>query len=120
MSVVVNQPVQKRIGNWLVSHETERYRIFPKNRRGDSIPVWRHNVFIYLRCTLSGGLVVFKHFLHQKQWLWRDSREKGLVCESDVLKEVARMLGVGPRTAQDVVLAAKLNREVPHGGVVTG
>jgi hypothetical protein len=108
----------KQVNNWIVSHETEKFRIFPKNRAGESIPVWRHNIFLNLRHARTGDVVVFKHYLHQKAWLWRDSREQKPVDEVDVLREVARMLGVGRKTAEDVVLAAKVNGVIPHGVAV--
>lgn len=108
----------KRVNNWFVSHERERFRIFPKNRAGETIPVWRHNIFLTLRHHANSDVVVFKHYLHQRQWLWRDSREKEMVSESEVLREVARMLGVGPKTAKDIVEAAKNDQPIPHGEAV--
>lgn len=107
----MREPVQ--IGHWLVSADTEKFRIFPKGRDGKTVPVWRINSFIYLRCVRSGALVVFKRYLHMKQWYWRDSRDKRPCDEGDILREMARMLGVPLQRAGDIAIACLTGAPIP-------
>jgi hypothetical protein len=105
-----------QIGNWLVSADSETFRIFPRNRRGETIPVTRINHFLYLRCTLSGMLVTFKRYLHQGAWFWRDSRDRTWAFEADVIAEVARMLFRGDEgKARDLLLAVLVGGDLPYG-----
>ncbi len=97
----------KKIGSYIVSAESETFRIYPKNKKGESIPVTRVNNFIYLRDAGSSKLVVFKRYLHCKQWYWRDSRELKPVHEADVVSEIARMLFGGSQAlAVDFIIQA--------------
>lgn len=81
-----------KIGNWMVSTDREQFRIFPKNKQGQTVPVTRINIFLTLTCIRSGAVVVFKRYWHMKQWFWRDSRDSKPCDEMHVLEEVARML----------------------------
>lgn len=101
-----------RIGNYLVSADRETFRIFPKNRAGQTIPVTRINNFIYLECVKGGGTVIFRRYLHMKQWHWRDSRDVRPCDESDVLRELKRMLGVSEDQARDVALSALMGAAI--------
>jgi len=94
---------QVRIGRYLAATDTETYRIFPKNAKGESIPVTRINHFLYLRSQDSGELVVFKRYWHMREWHWRDSRDKEPCSEAHVMREIARMLFRGDvRGAKDL------------------
>ena len=94
----------QQIGDYTVHAESERFRIFPKNRHGQTVPVTRINHFIYLTHK-SGVQVTLKRYLHMKNWYWRDSRDKGPCDEMHVVSEVSRMLGVSKDKAVDVILA---------------
>jgi hypothetical protein len=96
------------IGSYLVSHDAETFRIFPKNRAGETVPVTRFNYFLYLRCTFSGQLVTFKRYLHQKNWFWRDSRDAKPTDDRSVQKEVARMLFKGDEGKAGLLLTSML------------
>jgi hypothetical protein len=94
----------QRVGNWLVSGNAEIFRIFPKNRNSETIPVTRINRFLYLRCTKTGTMVTFKNYLHMKKWYWRDSRDKKPCHEIDVFREIARMLQVTEAEAKEIAM----------------
>lgn len=96
--------MNQQIGEYTVSAESETFRIFPKNRHGQTVPVTRINTFISLTHR-SGVRVVFKRYLHMKKWYWRDSRDTRPCEETDVVKEVSRMLAVSEDRAVDVILA---------------
>src|SRR5262245_41662835 len=90
--------MQKVIGRWKVTIEQERYRIFPKNKDGETVPVQRWNRFIILLHEAHDEPIVFKNYLHRGSWLWNDSREPKKPCyEIDVEKELARLLFKGDR-----------------------
>lgn len=86
-----------KIGNYLVHADSEKFRIFPQNRFGEVTPITRENQFLYLRCQTTGSLTVLKRYLHQKQWFYRDSRDKNRSDETLVLGEIARMLFNGDK-----------------------
>lgn len=110
-----------KIGNYLVSADREIFRIFPKAADGTTRPITRNNQFLYLRCAITGTLVVMKRYLHQKQWFWRDSRDAKHSDEGHILSEVARMLFGGEQyKAQEVLLAAIMGLPIPHGEPVAG
>lgn len=79
------------INGWRVTSDSERFRIFPQNRKGETVPVYRENHF--LRLQKDGALVVIKRYLHQRQWFWRISTlgEKA-VYDLDVRDELSRLL----------------------------
>ncbi len=105
-----------RIGNFLVSSETERFRIFPQGKDGTVRPITRINNFLYLRCLRSGQFIAFKRYLHLKQWYWRDSRDTKPTSEREVVSEVARMLfGGDENRARDVLVAVVTGGRIPHG-----
>lgn len=85
------------IGNYLVHADSEQFRIFPKGADGTVRPIPRDNRFLYLRCKTSGSLTVFKRYLHQNNWFYRDSRDKARSDETLVLNEIARMLYNGDK-----------------------
>jgi hypothetical protein len=98
--------MQVQIGRYVVSYDSEQFRIFPKNAKGETVPVWRINHFLYLRCAATGQLTVFKRYLHMKSWYWRDSRDPRPVSEAAVVGEVARMLFRGDEShARDLLVA---------------
>lgn len=106
-----------KIGHYLVSVERETYRIFPKKKVGEktvTVPVTRSNIFLNLRCTRSGSTIVFKRYLHMKQWYWRDSRDQKPCDEVHVLEEVARMLyGRDTAKATDLLLSVVFGQSLP-------
>ncbi len=79
------------INGWTVSADSETFRIFPQNAKGQTIPITRINQFLYLR-NATGGLVVLKRFLHQKEWRWRDSLVEKTVDEVLIRKRIAGVL----------------------------
>ncbi len=102
-----------QIGNYLVSADSETFRIFPKNKKGQTTPITRINQFLYLRCAKSGVTTVFKRYLHQKRWYWRDSRDTQPTSESAVLSEVSRMLFQGNKDkAQDLLIKVVAGAEL--------
>jgi len=84
-------------GKYSVMADSETFRIYPKNKQGQTVPVTRINYKWFVRHE-SGTLVVFKRYLHQKRWYWSDSRVKGPCSEEHVLAEVSRMLFAGDRS----------------------
>ncbi len=101
-----------RIGTWHANADSETFRIFPKGRDGKSRPVTLVRNFLYLRHP-SGTMVVFKRYLHQKKWFWRDSRDTTHCPEHHVVAEVARMVFGGDRgKAMDLVSAAISGRDL--------
>lgn len=91
----------KRHGNWEAMTEREAYRIFPKDKEGKTRVLWVKRVFIRLRRQLKDGSyaeLFFKHYLHQRNRYWRDSRhEKGSCPKKHVQTELARLLFDGNR-----------------------
>ncbi len=83
---------------YAVSTSTESFRIFPKGQDGKTRPVNIVRTFITLVAN-TGDEVVFKRYLHRKQWYWADSRMRGPVSEHHVLSEIARMAYGGDQTA---------------------
>lgn len=85
------------IGGYLVSADSEQFRIFPKNKQGQTTPITRINHFLYLRNVQTGHLTVMKRYLHMKMWYWKDSRDKASCDESQIVSEIARMLYKGDK-----------------------
>lgn len=86
-------PVQ--INGWTVTADSETFRIFPTNKKGQTIPITRINQFLYLRNPSGAGLIVLKRFLHQKEWRWRDSLVEKTVDEVLIRKRIASTLFKG-------------------------
>ncbi len=78
------------INDWRLTSDSERFRIFPKNKKGETTPVYRENHF--LRLQRNGALIVIKRYLHQGQWLWRISTSDKPVYDLDVRDELSRLL----------------------------
>lgn len=100
------------IGNYKVSSDSEIFKIFPKNKKGQTTPITRVNHFLYLEHIPSGTLTVMKRYLHMNNWYWRDSRDTKPTSESTILAEVSRMLFGG-----DQDRGAELLTQVLTGGV---
>lgn len=101
--------------NYRVMLDSEMFRIFPKGRDGQSIPVTISRFYINVQHATSKELVTFKRHLHQKRWKWNDSRSKGVVSEQHVLGELARMLYGGDRAkAEGLVLACLMGQSIPQ------
>lgn len=79
------------INGWRITSDQETFRIFPKNKQGETTPITRCNQF--LRLQQNGHLVVIKRYLHQGLWFWRISTlgEKA-VYDLDVRDELSRLL----------------------------
>ncbi len=80
------------INGYTLETSTETYRIFPKGRNGEAIPVTKVNNFLTLRNAAKGVEVTFKRYLHMKQWYYRCSLDKEPIHELDVRDTVARIL----------------------------
>jgi hypothetical protein len=80
------------INGWTLEKSTETYRIFPKGKNGEAIPVTKVNNFLTLRNAAKGVEVTFKRYLHMKQWYFRCSLDKEPIHELDVRDTVARIL----------------------------
>lgn len=74
-----------------VEKRSENFRIFPKNKKNETIPLTidRQFFILYHPC---GDTVEFKKYLWRGRLLWGDSRQKGNVSEDFVVSELARML----------------------------
>lgn len=95
-----------RIGNYTVSSDSETFRIFPRNKKGESIPVTITRTFLHLRHA-AGALVTITRYRHRRDWLWRDSRYDKPVTYRQVVDNVASMLFKGNKaTAADLLQAA--------------
>ncbi len=73
------------------SVKSEAFRIFPKNKQGETIVVQIIRTIFTLRHK-SGEEVSFRRFLHLGKWKWGDSRIKGSISEDHVITEIARMM----------------------------
>lgn len=97
-----------RIGNWLVSYDSETFRIFPKNKRGETVPVTITRHFLYLQDVRTGTLISLKRYRHRREWYWRDSRDPKPTMEFVVIGEVARLLFGGDRERAKALLTRML------------
>ena len=96
------------IGGWSVSYMSEQFRIFPKNKAGQTIPIRRVNYFLTLKHTRNTDEIVFKRYLHRGLWYWRDSREKASQYEDEIVKEIARHLFKGDRVKAENLIISML------------
>ena len=83
-----------QVGSYFITKSSECFRIFPENKKGETIPLTISRRFIILRHS-SGTEITFKHYLWRGRLLWSDSRLKGSCGTDHVLTEVARMLFQG-------------------------
>ena len=84
-----------RQGRFEYTVQNESFRIFPKGPDGKTRPVWVKRAFIHLRTRLlddTFSAIFFKYYLHQRNFYWHDSRQKGSCHKRHVNKELARML----------------------------
>lgn len=81
------------INGYTVQKITECFRIFPKNRKGDTIPLTINRRLFTLR--RAGTELTMKEHLYRGRLLWNDSRVKGSIDKSEVVSEIARMLFAG-------------------------
>ncbi len=88
-------------GAWEVNLEHERFKIFPKGPDGKSIPITLRRVYVNLRRLLKDDTyakICFKHYIHQRNFYWSDSRhDKGSCPRHHVESEVARLLFKGDK-----------------------
>lgn len=94
-------------GKWSYRLRYEAFRIFPKNKEGESIPVWVRRSFLEMKTDLKDGsaaVIVVKYFKHRRQFYWSDSRQKGSQPRHQIKSEVARLLFQGNRELADRLL----------------
>lgn len=79
------------INGWRVTSDSETFRIFPKNKKGETTPITRCNQF--LRLQRDDALVVIKRYLHQGQWFWKISTRGEKHCyDLDIRDELSHLL----------------------------
>jgi hypothetical protein len=79
------------LNGWSVTSDQETFRIFPKDKRGNTRPITRINQFLYLQGS-NGQMITFKRYLHQGQWYWRSSQVNKPIYDLDVRDELSRLL----------------------------
>ena len=97
-----------RYGKWEVRLDNEVFRIFPKNKDGQTFPVTVRRSFIYLRReNLLGEYdgITFKHYLHRRNLYWSDSRQKGSCARHHVSRSLARLLFKGDEEPAKMLMA---------------
>jgi hypothetical protein len=103
----MSDPLWQRVGNYDVMVDSDHYRIFPKNRQGETIPVTISKQLIHLRAVPTGRVTTFKRFKHRGKWKWSDSRHKRGGCsEQHVRAELARMIFRGDGEAAGALIEA--------------
>lgn len=82
----------------------ESFRVFPKNKKGETIVVPVIRTVFTLRHR-TGEEITFRRFLYRKEWKWGDSRIKGSISENHVVSEIARMMfGGDENKAVDLIV----------------
>lgn len=105
---IETQTESVQVGSWMVDYKREEFRIFPRGKNGKTVPVRRINFFITLKHIKHGDSIVFKRYLHQGNWFWRDSREKNWVYEDEVVSELARHLYRGNKEGAKNLITSML------------
>lgn len=70
---------------------SESFRIFPKNKKNETIVIPVVRTVFTLRHR-SGEEITFRRSFHRGEWKWSDSRIKGTVSQEYVIEEMARMM----------------------------
>lgn len=78
------------INGWRVTSDSEQFRIFPKNRYGQTVPVTRSNQF--LRLQQDGNTIIVKRYLHRGLWYWRISTSDKHQYDLDIQDELSNLL----------------------------
>lgn len=89
--------------NYALSFDAEQFRIFPKTKNDETIPVTIYRKHLNLQHKLSGEIVQFKYYYHRGQWKWKDMRETGPTSCRAIIGEVGRMLVLNSNEAAIVV-----------------
>jgi hypothetical protein len=76
---------------YAITTDRDEFRIFPRNKHGQTRPVRIVRIFIKLTEDTTKEEITFKRYLHRKQWYWGDSRVNGPVSDAHVIGEIARM-----------------------------